>query len=205
MPLVIVKGSPGRVEEIFIAAEPIGTLATVYITPGSREVREGDTQYQAQRAGVSIAGAVSGAVVRVVTAGFVSGVVCASGVVPGDRIAIACQSGGGFTSGTLASGMGKITPFNTITPAGTISRVSGSIYLTSGAMVSGGISGHIGIDGTALFHQALMSGVDGFRGEIPTLTGTAFNTGRVLGIALTSASPLSGQVIGAQILVMPGG
>jgi len=196
MPLIRIKSSPGRVDEIFIAAEPIGHLASVYIcSPGNREVKEGTTTNQAQRGGVSIGGAVSGALCRVVTHGIVSGVVCASSVVPGDRLTIANHTGTGMASGTLASGAGKVTPFNSITPAGTITRISGSLVLTSGALISGGVSGHVGLMGKNLINPGgmlsgvgggLLSGIGGFLGEVPILTGTAFNTGRVLGVGLQS-------------------
>lgn len=198
--MAIIRVKPTRVEEIFISEEPIGHLATVYIS-GDRRVREGETPYQERGVGAVVAQVLSGKLTRVVTHGIVSGLICASAINAGDRVTIASTSGTGLTSG-LASGKGKITPFNTITPDGSISRVSGFLRAISGTFTSAAISGMLGIDGTSLaLHQRLLSGIDGFQGAAPTFTGTAYNTGRVLGRALQSG----GCGSGIQVMVDKGG
>lgn len=72
---------------------------------------------------------------------------------------------------------GRVTPFNTITPAGTL----GGGGLVSGIVVTSGITAISG-------YATIVSGV---------FTGTAFNTGRCVGKALTSG--LSG--LGIQMFV----
>lgn len=229
MPLVRIQTTARGQKDVFVAAEPIGHLATVCITHGSREVLEGTTDTQEKGCGVAVGAALSGKLVRVITQGIVSGVVCASSIQAGERVAVANSSGYAHASG-LVSGHGFITPFNTITPVGTVTRVSGlitavsgsvtrvsgSILLASGLMTSGALSGHIGVEGLALINPGgLMSGVTGFLGEIPiftgatpvfsgaipTFTGTAFNTARVLGKALASG----GMGSGIPVLVTLGG
>lgn len=184
----LIKVKQTRITEVFTSSEPIANLAVVAIFTDGQSVKIASSDNQELIGGIAVGGAaLSGKPVRIVTHGIVSGVLTGAIVSAGDRVT------------SLTSG--RIQPLNSITPAGTISRVSGSIYLTSGLMVSGAISGFIGIGGTALVHQALVSGVDGFRGEIPTLTGTAFNTQRILGKALDNI--LSG--VGGRILVSLGG
>lgn len=197
----LVKIKTSRVEEIFTSEEPIGNLAAVIVSTGARSVKEGTSTTQQFAGGVNVGGAaLSGKPVRVVLQGIVSGVICGAAVSAGDRLTVAnVTSGGG-----LASGAGKVTPMNSITPAGTLPRVSGSILLASGLMtnVSGAISGHVGVQGLALVNPgALISGVTGFLGETPTFTGTAFNTGRVFARALENGNIGSG----IRILVQPGG
>ena len=249
MPLLRIKGSPGRVEEIFVADELIGHLASIYICggPQNRDVREGTTAQQAAVGGVSIGGALSGKLVRVITHGYVSGLIAAAAIQAGDRITCAnVTSGGG-----LSSGAGKVTPINTITPegnfldgtfagtpvtpgflsggfagtpvtpgflsggfAGTPQAVSGSLVFISGTLVSGLLSGAVAVEGLSLaLHQQWLSGVAGFLGNSYTpagvvsgaisqitpagavsgaFLGTAFNTGRILGRALTSGGMGSG-------------
>lgn len=196
--MALVKVKLARIEEAFVSEEPIGQLAAVYISTGGRSVMEGDSTTQALVGGVALAQALSGKVTRVVTHGIVSGVICGAVVSAGDRVTCTnVTSGGG-----LSSGKGKITPINTITPAGTIDRVSGSIRVTSGIMVSGATSGYVGLAGTSLINPGgLISGIDGFRGEIPAFTGTAFNTQRVLGKVLENG----GIGSGVRLLVALGG
>jgi hypothetical protein len=195
---MLIKVAPTRVTEVFISEEPIGNLAAVYISTGGRSVKEGDSTTQHLIGGVALGSILSGKLTRVVTLGIVSGVICGAVVSAGDRVACTnVTSGGG-----LASGKGKITPINTITPAGTISRVSGSLLLASGLMTSGAISGHVGVEGTSLINAGgLVSGITGFLGEIPSFTGTAFNTARVLGKVLDNG----GIGSGVRLLVIPGG
>lgn len=188
-----------RVTEVFISEEPISNLCVVALGTTGRSVKIGSSDNQELIAGIAVGGAaLSGKPVRVVTHGIVSGVICGALVSAGDRVTCTnVTSGGG-----LASGAGKITPINTITPAGTVARVSGSIFLTSGLLLSGALySGFVGVGGAALIHTALISGVDGFRGEIPAFTGTAFNTQKVLGKALDHG----GIGSGIRVLVALGG
>jgi len=198
--MALVKVKTARIEEAFVSEEPIGQLAAVYISTGGRGIKEGDSTTQHLVGGIALARVLSGKVTRVVTHGIVSGVICGAVVSAGDRVTcINLTSGGG-----LSSGKGKITPINTITPAGSVTRVSGFITLASGALLgtSGLWSGYIGIDGTTLFgHGGLISGVTGFTGEAPTFTGTAFNTQRVLAKALDNG----GIGSGIRVLVALGG
>jgi len=212
----LVKIAPARVTEIFIAEEPIGHVASVYLSD-DKKIREGVTAYQERGAGAVIGEVASGKIARVVTHGIVSGLICVAAVSLGDRVTIANASGHGTLSG-LVSGHGMITSLNTITPVGSvtaasgiISLVSGFITLASGALpgTSGLYSGFIGIDGATLFgHGGLISGVTGFTGaapvfsgSVPTFTGTAFNTARVLGKALESG----GIGSGIRVLITLGG
>ncbi len=163
------------VKRIFIAAEGISDLATVELSPGgARYVAMGSTTNQHLVAGVARGLAASGQLIWVVTEGFVSGVKTNQTVNAGDRLAIATS--------------GRVTPFNTITPTG-YPLISGSL-LMSGYFASGFLSGVLSGYGypTSGFVQANISGA---------FVGTAFNTGRVLGKALTSG--LSG--LGIQMIV----
>jgi len=177
MPLIRIVKDRG-IKHVVIAAEGIADLATVEIVPGSvgqAQVKMGTTGDEHLAAGVSRGSAVSGALVRVITQGIVSGVKTAIAVNAGDRLTIATS--------------GVVTPFNTITPAGSLGgggMVSG--LLASGAMASGTV-------GTGGFSGFITSGYATITSG--TFTGTAFNTGRVIGKALTSG--LSG--FGIQMLV----
>jgi len=200
-----------------IAGEGIADLATLELLPGERQVRMGFTGNEHLATGVARGAAVSGALVRVVTQGIVSGVKTAGAIQAGDRLAIATS--------------GRVVTFNTITPAGVISGlITGNIsgYVTgnvSGGVnvnaVSGSLGGLLSVQGsnTALgWASGLVSGITGalfVSGSLAGLfssgaiagafnsgvfTGTAFNTERVLGKALTSG--LSGASI--QMLVSLG-
>ncbi|GAI69127.1 unnamed protein product [marine sediment metagenome] len=116
MPLLRIDSYPG-VKHIFIAGERIADLATVELLPGERQVRMGSTGNECIAAGVARGTVASGALVRVVTQGIVSGVKTASGytVEAKDTLAIA-------TSGCAV-------PFNNLTA-----------NLLSGAPTSGGIA-----------------------------------------------------------------
>ena len=231
MPLVRITGRPGTSTAVFVSEEPIGHLASVYIS-GERKVREGSNAGQAQVAGVAVGETASGKLVRVVTLGIVSGVICGATVAPGDRVTcINVTSGGG-----LCSGAGKIGLFNTITPTGVISgyisAVSGSVAAISGYitavsgwvnLISGVGDNLVGITGTSLsVSGVLLSGLagveiigqPGFRSGAGLITidsqpgfqsggfvGTAFLTARVLGKALASG----GMGSGIPILVTIGG
>lgn len=163
MPLLKIQSYPGF-RQIFIAGEGIADLASVELLPGERQVKMGAGGDEHLAAGVARGSAVSGALVRVVTEGIVSGVKTAQAVEAGDRLTIATS--------------GVVTPLNTITPAGSL----GGGGLVSGEQAASGI-----ISGYA----TITSG---------TFTGTAYNTARVIGKALTSG--LSG--LGIQMLVSLG-
>ena len=186
------------VKHIFIASDNISDLATVELLPGTaRYVAMGSTTNPHLAAGVARGSATSGELVRVITQGFVSGVVCAAAVQAGDRLTIAIS--------------GRVTPLNSITPAGAISgyitgAISGfvpapTINLLSGTIASGAVV--VGAAGLATLSGAVTGVVGvqspqfssgGFAGNFNSggFTGTAFNTGRLLGRALTSGGIGSG-------------
>ncbi|MBA7671406.1 hypothetical protein ES703_79564 [subsurface metagenome] len=176
MPLLKIQSYPGF-KEIFIASDTISDLATVELVVGpGRRVAMGSTTNQHLAAGVARGAVVSGALVRVVTHGIVSGVLTDRDVNAGDRLAIAIS--------------GVVTPLNTIAPY----AASGSIYgtLASGSVRVPFVSG-----------ESLLSGVvsgSAFIVASGALLGTAFNTGRVVGKALTSGE--SG--LGIQMMVTLG-
>ena len=177
MPLLKIQSYPGF-KQVFIAGEGIADLATVELLPGERQVRMGHTGNEHLAAGVARGEVASGALVRVVTQGIVSGVKTAldAEVLAGDRLTIATS--------------GVVVPLNTIAPY----AASGNIYgtLASGSVRVSFVSG-----------EALLSGVvsgSAFIVASGAPLGTAFNTGRVLGKALTSG----GSGTGIQMLVHPG-
>jgi hypothetical protein len=195
----LVKIRELAITESFVAEEPIGNLHVVYISTGGRSVKEGDSTTQHLVGGVAVGGdRLSGALVKVVTKGIVSGVVCGALVSAGDRVTCCnLTSGGG-----LASGKGLITPINTITPAGTL---AGALNLMSGLPVlsGGALNDAIAVTWNPTInklgvHSGVHSGVGDWGG---TFTGTAFNTQRVLGKALDNG----GIGSGIRLLVALGG
>lgn len=205
--MALVKVKTTRITEIFISEEPIGAITSVCISPrsGGRGIKGGSSLTQEFVAGVSIPGGLSGAAIRVVTHGIVSGVICGAVVSAGDRVT-------SYTSG-------KVTPINTITPVGGISGyflgtakpISGSVAAPTLNLISGvGLAANI----VATNAQALaaasgagaMSGITGiqapaFTGESYTpdggfhsgaFAGIAFATARVLGKALDHGGVGSG-------------
>lgn len=174
MPLVIISEKAG-IKKQYKAGEGLSQHAVIYLSDADY-VNEVDDTHRAQMVGVAegiaSGGVASGDPVRVVGFGVVSGVICAAAVSPGDRV-----TGTEMTSGAgLASGKGKITPINTISPV---------IDLISGTLANGGV----GVDDTALsLTSGVLSGVTGVR---------AWNTGEVLGKILTSG----GVGSGVQLLV----
>jgi len=176
MPLLRIQKYPGFTQ-VFIAGEGIADLASVELLPGERQVKMGATGNEHLAAGVARGAVVSGDLVRVVTQGIVSGVKIAAQVDAGDRLTIATS--------------GRVTPLNTIQPTAVSGAIGG---LVSGLTVSGWLtSGNWEASGLVLSGYAtiIASGDP---------TGAAFNTGRILGKALTSG--LSG--LGIQILVSLG-
>ena len=167
MPLLRIQSYPGF-RQIFIASEAISHLAVVAINEtGPRYVEVGTNADQALVCGV-LYGEVtsslgSGKICRVVTHGIVSGVAIATDVNAGDRV-------------TCASA-GKITPINTIQPAGLVSGILGSGHNIMSGLGDGIISGYA--------------------------TASALHTARVLGKALASGFILSGHTV--PVLVTLGG
>lgn len=183
MPLIRIQKDRG-IKHIFIASDNIADLAALELVPGERQVGMGATGNEHLAAGVSRGSANSGKLVRVITQGIISGVKTAQDVEAGDRLTIAVS--------------GFVTPLNTITPVGAISGYipSGATGLISGISASGMIaSGTWGFSGFIASGFATISTPSIFSSG--AFTGTAFNTGRVLGRALTSG--LSG--LGIQMLV----
>lgn len=177
MPLIRIQKDKG-IKHVFIAGEGIADLASVELVAGERQVKMGTTGHEYLAAGVARGSANSGALVRVITDGIVSGVKIASGytVAYGDRLTIATSGG--------------VVPLDTITPAGAISgyitgNISGYVPgtgLASGIQVASGI-----ISGYATLTQpAFASGSYAGAFNSGAFVGTAFYTGRVLGKALTS-------------------
>lgn len=173
---------------VLISEEPVSKLATVYISAGQR-IKEGTTANREAGVGVVLSAVASGKIARVVTHGIVSGVICISSVLPGDRLACANSDGPG-----LASGAGKVVPVNTITPTGTVAAPK--INLITGALQSGnaGLALMVsGADSALQFPGGAASGITGV--QIPAFTGSGFYTARVIGKALTSGGFGSGIVM----------
>lgn len=195
MSLIKIQTEQG-IKRVFIAGDGIADLATVELLPGPRQVRMGVTGNEHLGLGVARGAAVSGALVRVVIEGIVSGVITAARVDSGDRLTIAHS--------------GCVVSLNSITPGGSISgHIFGftSGYLLMNLVSGAGASGGVGVGGAGLScTSGPLSGVIGAifaSGLIDmslssgTFVGTPFYTGRVIGKALTSG--LSG--LGIQMLV----
>jgi hypothetical protein len=184
----LVKIKPSRVTDVFISEEPIGNLCVVCISATARKIKLSTDATPELVAGVNIGGDVlSGQPARVVTHGEVSGLICNAAVTVGDRV-----------TGAIS---GRVTPINTITPAGAVSG-----YIPAGA--TGLMSG---VTGAA--HSILSGYAGGLLSGAVTITvppvfssgsfvGTAFNTQRVLGKALDTGL---GAGSGIRVLVAIGG
>jgi len=185
MPLLRIQHYPG-IKQVFIAAEYIADLATVeLVTTGSgRRVALGTTGHEQLAAGVARGEVSSGGIVYVITDGIVSGVKAIQDINAGNRLTIATS--------------GRVTSLNDITPTGAISGYvpAPTINLISG----GGASGGIVVDSALAGTSGALTGVTGVQAPqfgSGSFVGAAFNTGRVIGKALTSG--LSG--FGIQMLV----
>jgi hypothetical protein len=177
MPLLRIYRQP-NFQQVFIASEAISDLATIEIsTVGARYVQQARDTNPERAVGVARGGVSSGQLVRAVVEGIVSGVICAAAVNAGDRLMI-------------ASG-GKVTPLNTITPAGAVSGYA-PINLISGGVGSGNVTVGIGALGNT---SGILSGLGGVVFSSGLFAGTAFNTTRVMGKALTSAGVGSGLIM----------
>ena len=201
--MALVRVRTSRITEIFIAEEPIGALTSVCLGTAGKSIKGGSSATQEFVAGISIAGGALSAAIRVVTHGIVSGVICGTLVSAGDRLT-------SYTSG-------KVTPINTITPAGAISglitavaasvavsgyisHVSGWLNLFSGAITSG----FIGVDANTrlALSGAQLSGLGGFEiitqplfqsgGGVVTIgTQPEFQSGAFVGTAFNTARVLA--------------
>lgn len=133
MPLTVISEKAG-VRKVYKAGEGISQHAVVYLSD-AEYVKEADNTHSTDIVGV-VEGVVSGGVasgdpVRVLYQGVTSGAICRAAVEPGDKV-----TGYDQTSGAgLASGKGKITPFDTITPV--LSGTAIGTALTSGGVGSG--------------------------------------------------------------------
>ena len=101
MAITIIKGPEG-IRTVFTGIGPITQLRTVQLASGVARVEEVTSGYTELGLGVA-AESVSGALVRVITGGYVSGVICASGVTPGQILQVFAASG-------LGSGTGHVVP-----------------------------------------------------------------------------------------------
>lgn len=185
MPLLRIQRYPG-VRQVFIASEEIGHLATIAISDvGPRYAKLGENADQALVCGVAygaVSGQVSGKPFKAVTLGIVSGVALAADVNAGDRV-------------TCASA-GKITPLNTITPAGAISGYvtgvisgyipAGATGLASGVQAGVQVSGYIPAGATGFLsgqYHAAVSGngwASGFLSGLTTIdTPSIFSSGAI--------------------------
>lgn len=150
MPLIRIQRDQG-IKRVFIAGEGIADLASVELLPGARQVRMGSTGNEELAAGIARGAAVSGALVRVVIEGIVSGVTTADLVAAGDRLAIAHS--------------GCVVPLNTISPL---------INLISGVGVAGGVA----VDDTVLScTSGITSGVSGAWFPTGRVLGKALTSG----------------------------
>jgi hypothetical protein len=170
MPLLIIENQP-TTKQAFIASENVSHLAVVEISPAGPGYCRLGTELSAQGVGVAWganSGLSSGKVVQVVTTGsIVSGVICASSINAGDRLAV-------------ASG-GRVTPLNSMNMS---ARVVAN--LLSGA------GGTVHVDSSALsYSSGIISGVGGFM----FTSGTTYNTGRLFGKALTSGATNAGIMV----------
>lgn len=179
MPLIRIQSYPG-VRQVFIAAEDISHLAVIACSSeGIRRVALGTNAKQAEVCGVAygaVSGVISGKVIRAVTHGIVSGLICAVKVSAGDRV-------------TCASA-GKIAPLNTISP--TISGFA-TLHLISG-LVGGEVTVQATPGGALGWTSGIASGLTGIQFSSGKVT--PFDTAKILGKALTSGA------IGAGIPVL---
>lgn len=184
-----IQSYPGF-RQVFVATEEVSHLCAIaiaYSADGVNRVDLGEEATQAKAGGIAYgarSGAISGQLIRVVTQGIVSGVILGADCLVGDRLMLASA--------------GRLMPLNTITPIG---AVSGRIIIN---LVSGGPGGGLTVQAsdTALgYSSGLVSGITGALFTSGAFAGTAFDTARVLGKALSSG--LAGK--GIPVLVTLGG
>lgn len=104
MPITIIKGPEG-IRTIFSAYGPITQLRTLQFISGvaAKVVGEAMSGYPDRAAGVAAETVASGDLIRVITHGLASGVICASGVTLGQAVELVARVG-------LISGTGHIGP-----------------------------------------------------------------------------------------------
>lgn len=124
MAITIIKGPEG-IQTVFTGIGAITQLRTVQLASGVKRVEEVTSGYPDLGGGVA-AETASGALLRVITGGYVSGVICASGVTPGQILQVFAASG-------LGSGTGHVAP-----------QLSG-VMMIGKSMMSGGRGSGIGM------------------------------------------------------------
>lgn len=126
MAITIIKGPEG-IRTVFSAVETITQFRTVQLASGfTKSVKEVVSGYPELGGGVAAESVVSGDLIRVITGGLVSGVICASGVSFGDILQVFAASG-------LGSGTGHVAP-----------QLSG-VMMFGKAITSGGRGSGIGM------------------------------------------------------------
>ena len=133
MPITVIKGPEG-VRTVFSAYGPITQLRSLqFISGDAKLVGEAVSGYPGRPAGVAAETVVSGDLIRAITGGLVSGVICASGVTPGQSLELVAASG-------LISGTGHVGPLLSGTYDG---RVLGKAAMSGGR--GSGIAALIGL------------------------------------------------------------
>ena len=103
MAITIIKGPEG-IRTVFSAYGPITQLRSLqFISGEDKLVGEAMSGYPGRAAGVAAESVVSGDLIRAITHGLASGVICASSVIPGQGLQLVAASG-------LISGTGHIGP-----------------------------------------------------------------------------------------------
>ncbi|GAH19522.1 unnamed protein product [marine sediment metagenome] len=103
MAITIIKGPEG-IRTVFSAYGTITQLRSLqFISGEAKLVGEAMSGYPSRAAGVAAETAVSGDLIRAITHGLASGVICASSVIPGQGLQLVAASG-------LISGTGHIGP-----------------------------------------------------------------------------------------------
>lgn len=103
MAITIIKGPEG-IRTVFSAYGPITQLRSLqFISGEDKLVGEAMSGYPGRAAGVAAETVASGDLIRAITHGLASGVICASSVIPGQGLQLVAASG-------LISGTGHIGP-----------------------------------------------------------------------------------------------
>lgn len=103
MPITVIKGPEG-IRTLFTASGPITQLRSLQILSGASKIIEEATSGQQDRGcGVAAETVVSGDLIRVLTQGLASGVICGSGINAGQAVQTMATSG-------VISGTGHIAP-----------------------------------------------------------------------------------------------
>jgi len=103
MPITIIKG-PDGVRTLFSSYGTITQLMSLkFGSGGAKLVEEAMSGYPERAAGVAAESVASGDLIRVITHGLASGVICASSVIPGQALELVAATG-------LSSGTGHIGP-----------------------------------------------------------------------------------------------